>query len=134
MAQFTAFAKTIVNNVLLWIHGRRFGLFGDGQSTNNSSAVLDGVTIGSTRTGANSFKVVAAGLNTSAATIGTGGVAATGVLVGDTVDAVWNLTTPADATASFESTISTAGYIQQISGTNLSASTYGFFVNPQAAA
>jgi hypothetical protein len=79
-------------------------------------------------------QVAAAGLNTSAATTSTGEVTTAGVLAGDAVDSVANLSTPADATANFEATISTSGFIQQISGTNLSASVFQFFVNPQAAA
>lgn len=127
MAANYTFAKTIWERVLLWIHGRRLGIFGDGQINTNSDLALDGVVVGSTRTGANSLKQAVVGSN------GAGAVTLTGTLVGDTVELVVNLTTPGDVTSSFESTISVAGQIQQTAATNLSAATCLFFVNPQAA-
>lgn len=127
MAANYSFAKTIVDKVLLWVHGRRLGLFNDGQSTVNNSLVLDGVTVGSTRTGANSLKGVAAQLNS------TGAVTLAGTVVGDTVELVVDLTGASDVTSNFETTISVAGQIQQ---TTAGGNTHAclFFVNPQAAA
>lgn len=54
---------------------------------------------------------------------GAGSVTLTGAPLGATVISVVNLTTPGDATSSFESTISVAGQIQQSSATDLSAKT-----------
>lgn len=128
MAAFYTFAKTIFDKVLVWVHGRRLGLFGDGQGTNNSSLVLDGVTVGSNRTGANSLKGLATSLSAA------GAVTLTGTLVGDTVEFVldMNVAPFVDVTSSFESTISVAGQIQQTAST--SSHVCWFFVNPQAAA
>jgi len=122
-----AAAGSLWNQVLLWLHGRRLGIYGDGQTSQNSSLVLDGVAIGSSRTGANSLKQALVGSN------GAGSVTITGALVGDIVELVVNLTTPGDVTSSFESTISVAGQIQQTAATNLSGATCLFFINPQAA-
>jgi len=119
-------ASGLIDKVLVWLHGRRFGIFGDGQSTNNSSAVLDGVAVGSTRTGANSLKGVATSLSS-----GTGAVTLAGTLVGDTVELVVDLTDATDVTADFEATISVAGQIQQTVA--LASKVCLFFVNPQAA-
>jgi hypothetical protein len=127
MAFNSTFAKTIVDRVLLWIHGRRLGLFGDGQGTNNNSLVLDGVAIGSTRTGAAPLIISATGLAAA------GAITTTGTLVGDNVAFVMGPTN-ADATSSFESTVSVAGQVQQTSASNLSGNQYVIFVNPQAAA
>jgi len=119
-----AAAGSLWNQVLLWLHGRRLGIYGDGQTSQNSSLVLDGVAIGSSRTGANSLKGSATTLS------GAGAVTLAGTLVGDIVELVIN-TSLVDVTSSFESTISVAGQIQQ------TVSTGGvvclFFVNPQAA-
>ncbi len=122
-------ASGIIDKVLVWLHGRRLGIFGDGQTTNNSSLVLDGVTVGSTRTGANSLKACTTGSN------GAGGVTVTGTLVGDLVELVVDLSAspPADVSSSFETLVSVAGQVQQISGSNLSNHGLLFFVNPQAA-
>ena len=128
MAANYTFAKTIRDRVLLWLHGNRFGLYGDGQATTNSAAVLDGVVVGSVRTGANSAKDCVVGSN------GAGPVTLAGTQVGDTVELVVNITTPGNVTSSFESTITVAGQIQQSAATNLSAAQLLFFVNPQAAA
>jgi hypothetical protein len=127
MAFFNTFAKTISDRALLWIHGRRLGLFGDGQSTNNNSLILDGVTVGSTRTGAAPLLVSANGAAAA------GAVTTAGTLVGDNVSFVMGPTN-ADATSSFESTVSVAGQVQQTSASNLLSNVYVFFVNPQAAA
>lgn len=131
MASNYAFPKTIADKVLLWFHGRRLGLFGDGQSTNNTSLVIGdggGVTVGSVRTGANSLKVLANGLASA------GAVTVAGTLVGDTVELVLDLNSAAvDVTADFESTVSVAGQVQQTGG-SLSGHPCLFFVNPQAPA
>jgi hypothetical protein len=126
MAANYNFAKAIGEFVLLWLHGRRLGIYGDGQSTTNSSLVLDRVTVGNTRTGANSLKGIATSLS------GAGAVTLAGTLVGDTVELVMDMSSDSDVTSSFESTISVAGQIQQLTST--SGHTCLFFVNPQAAA
>lgn len=132
MSFFNTWAKTIQDKVLVWLHGRRLGIYGDGQNTtsgqpiNNASLVLDGVTIGSTRTGATPFRVSAAGLN------GAGAITAVGALVGDNVSFVTGPTN-ADSGSLFESTISVTGQVQQTSTTNLSGNQYIFDINPQAA-
>lgn len=127
MAANYSFAKTIRDRVLLWLHGNRFGLYGDGQSTTNSAAVLDGVVVGSVRTGANSLKGIAT------ATSSVSAITVAGTLIGDTVELVVDLTDSTDVTANFESTVSVAGQVQQLSGA-LSGKVCLFFVNPQAAA
>lgn len=116
----------IVDRVLVWIHGRRLGLYNDGQQTSNNALVLDGVVVGSTRTGANSLKGIATALAT------TGAVTLTGTVAGDTTELVLDLTSLTDVTSNFESTISVSGQIQQT--TAGSAHACLFFVNPQAAA
>lgn len=120
--------SSIADKVLLWLHGRRLGIRGDGQGPLSSAGdvlVLDGVAVGSTRSGCNPLKVVAAGSN------GTGAVTVAGVKVGDLVEMVLqsNFT---DASASFESTASVAGQVQQTSTSNLSGNTYLFLVQPQS--
>jgi hypothetical protein len=126
MASNYTFAKTIIDRVLVWLHGRRLGIYGDGQSVNNSSLVLDGVTVGSSRTGANSLKGVATSLGS-----GTGAVTVAGTLVGDTVELVYDMTDDLDVTADFESVVSVAGQVQQTVA--LASKVCLFFVNPQAA-
>lgn len=129
MAANYTFAKTIVDKVLLWLHGRRLGLFNDGQSTVNNSLVLDGVVVGSTRTGAAPLLAVATGPN------GAGGATVTGALIGDTVTLVLQSGSPfSDASSSFETTVTVAGQVQQTGSSNLSGNTYLFILNPQAAA
>lgn len=128
MAANYTFAKTIIDKVLVWLHGRRLGIFGDGQSINNSSLVLDGVVVGSSRTGAAPLVQVATALSST-----TGAVTLTGTLIGDTVTLVLDLSSDTDVTANFESTISVAGQIQQTSASQAAHSCL-FFVNPQAAA
>jgi hypothetical protein len=120
-----AAAGSLWNQVLLWLHGRRLGIFGDGQTSQNSSLVLDGVAIGSSRTGANPIKAVATGL------VSAGAVTVPGVLVGDLVELVINLSTDTDVTANFETTVSVSGQVQQVSGSIAVALL--FFINPQAA-
>jgi hypothetical protein len=118
------------DKVLLWLHGRRLGVRGDGASPFAAGAgdvlVLDGVAVGATRSGPNALKVVANGSN------GAGAVTVVGTLVGDHVELVLNLTDATDATASFESTVSVAGQVQQTSVSNLSAKVCVFFVQPQS--
>lgn len=58
----------------------------------------------------------------------TGPVTFAGISAGDKVVSVTNLTTPGDATANFETTISTTGQILQNSTTNLSTSQFLFTV------
>jgi phage terminase large subunit-like protein len=129
MAANYTFLRTIADRVIVWLHGRRIGLFGDGQASVNNSLVIDGVTVGSTRTGANPIKAVAAGSN------GAGAITVTGTLVGDIVEIVVQISgTQADSSSSFETTVTVAGQVQQTSASNLSGNTYLFFVNPQAAA
>jgi hypothetical protein len=116
------------DKVLLWIHGRRLGIKGDGSGplsgTVSDVLCLDGVPIGSTRSGPNALKVVASGAT------GVGAVTITGTQVGDHVELVLqsNFT---DATSSFEATVSVAGQVQQTSSSNLSGNTYLFLVQPQ---
>ena len=119
-----AAAGSLWNQVLLWSHGRRLGVFGDGQTTQNSSLVLDGVAVGSTRTGAAPLLAVATGLNAA------GAVTVPGTLVGDTVTLVVN-SSFVDVTSSFESVVSVAGQVQETA--SVSAAVCLFFVNPQAA-
>jgi hypothetical protein len=117
----------IADKVLLWLHGRRWGLRGDGQGPSPSTvAVLDGIAIGSTRSGPNALKIVAAGSN------GAGAVTVTGTKVGDNVELVLDLTDATDVTSSFEATVSVAGQVQQTAVTNLSGKTCVFFVQPQS--
>jgi len=120
-----AAAGSLWNQVLLWLHGRRLGIYGDGQTSQNSSLVLDGVAIGSSRTGAAPLLAVATGLGAA------GAVTVPGTLVGDTVTLVLNLSADTDVTANFESIVSVAGQVQQVSGSIAVALL--FFVNPQAA-
>ena len=124
-----AAAGSLWNQVLLWLHGRRLGIFGDGQTSQNSSLVLDGVAIGSSRTGAAPLLGVATALSSAV-----GAVTLTGTLVGDTVTLVldMNVAPFVDVTANFESTISVAGQIQQTSASQANHSCL-FFINPQAA-
>jgi hypothetical protein len=104
----------IVDQVLLWIHGRRLGLTSDGQTAETTAAiVVDGIVVASTR---NDLTKTQLGNN------GVGSLVLTGALVGDEVLNVTNLTAPGDVSSSFESTISVAGHIQQTAATNFSAS------------
>lgn len=118
------------DKVLLWLHGRRLGVRGDGFGAISAppagALVLDGVCIASTRSGSNSLKVVAAALN------GKGAVTVAGTQVGDNVELVLNLTGSTDLTSSFEATVSIAGQVQQTSASNLSGDTCLFFVQPQS--
>jgi hypothetical protein len=113
------------DKVLLWLHGRRFGIIGDNYGSDSALAVLDGVPVGSSRSGPNAVKAVFTGLSAA------GSIVFAGAVVGDSVEIVVGLSTPGDASASFETTISVAGHIQQTSASNLSAVTYLGFVQPQ---
>jgi hypothetical protein len=130
MAFFNTYAKTIADKYLLGIHLRRLSIFGDGQINTNSSLILDGVVVGSTRTGAAPFLAVATALNSV-----TGAVTLAGTLVGDNVSFVLDMNAApfVDVTANFENTISVAGQIQQTSASQANHSCL-FFINPQAAA
>lgn len=114
----------IRDKILLWLHGRRLGIRGDGGLGQNAVLALDGVAVGSTRSGPNPLKVLAAGSN------GAGAVTIAGALVGDHVEAVIK-SDFTDATASFETTVTVAGQVQQTSASNLSGSTFLFLVQPQ---
>lgn len=119
----------LADRVLLWLHGRRLGIKGDGQgpfSSESDVLVLDGVAVGSTRSGPNGIKAFAAGLT------GKGGVTVAGAVVGDNVEWVLDLTTPGDGASNFETTVSVAGQVQQTSASNLSGKNYVFFVQPQS--
>jgi len=113
------------DKVLNWIHGRRLGVLGDSYGSDTSLVVLDGVAVGSTRSGAAPIIVSAAGNN------GAGAITVAGAVVGDNVEFVMGPTN-ADASASFETTVSVAGQVQQTSASNLSANQYVFFVQPQS--
>ncbi len=96
------------DDVLIWEHGRRFGIGGDGQSGDPSFLMLDGKVIGSNRlTGGSTFIKAVTGLSAA------GAVTLTGAAVGDVVVSVTNLTTPGDASSSFETTITVANQIQE---------------------
>jgi hypothetical protein len=98
------------------VHGRRFGFMGDGISNGGNFLLwLGNKIVGSTR-----LPLVTTFTGAAAA----GAITLTGANVGDLVISAINLTTPADASASFESTISVANQIQQSSASNLSGSTF----------
>ncbi len=128
MASFYTFARTISDRVLVWIHGRRLGLFGDGQATSNNSLVLDGVVVGSTRTGGAPLFAIATGLSAA------GAVTVPGTVVGDTVTQVLDMNAApfVDVTSSFESTVSVAGQVQE--NASVSGHSVWFIINPQGAA
>ena len=118
------------NDVLIWEHGRRLGIVGDGQTNDPSALMLDGNVIATNRLGAGLpfIVAIAAGNN------GVGAITVAGAVVGDTVVAVENLTTPAIVArgTSFEATVSVAGQVQQLSSSNLSGNNYRFTVVPQS--
>jgi len=100
------------DKVLLWMHGRRLGIVGDGQSS--TVLVLDGKAIGSTRSGPTAIPLLA----TSGS--GAGAVTLTGAVVGDNVQKVYdqNAANWVDVTSSFEGTITVANQIQQTASTS----------------
>lgn len=106
MAQLGRAAKA--DDVLVWEHGRRLGVAGDGQSGNPSAIVLDGSVVASNRLATGNMLIKAL-LSLSAA----GAVTFANVQPGDTVVSVTDLSSGADVTSSFETTISVAGQIQQ---------------------
>lgn len=113
------------DRVLLWMHGRRLGLIGDGQSSSTNGLTVDGTLVGSSRTGCTPYPVSAAGVAAA------GPVTVANALVGDNVFWVMGPTN-ADASASFATTVTVAGQVQQTSGSNLSGNQYVFYIQPQA--
>src|ERR1700722_9146907 len=104
MANYSTFTD-LRDKVLVWLHGRRLGVKGDGGGTFASQSdvlVLDGGAVGSTRSGPSGIKAVAAG------STGRGAITIAGAVVGDNVELVL-LSAFVDASASFESTVSVAG-------------------------
>ncbi len=106
--------KPFVDQVLVWLHGRRLGIVGDGEQTNTTNAtssllILDGVPIGSTRAGAASVPLVATGLSAA------GSITLTGAVIGDTILKVYDLNAAlwVDVTSSFESAITVTNAIQE---------------------
>jgi hypothetical protein len=110
------------DNVLLWLHGRRLGLVGDGAFSTSSGLLVDGLLVGSKR--GPIVSQLAAGNN------GVGSVSFPAAVDGDLVILALDLTTPANVTSSFEQVISTAGQIKQTSATNLSGKNILFQVQP----
>jgi hypothetical protein len=92
-------------SVYVSIHGRRLGMAGDSSATGSTVLLLDGVPIGGTRS-----PIIKAVTGVSPA----GPVTLAGTQTGDKVISVTDLSTPGDATAKFESIISVAGQIQQV--------------------
>lgn len=115
--------QALATRVLVWLHGMRLGIMGDSLNGSSSGLVLDGVMIAGTRS---DIVVTQLGNN------GAGSLVLAGAVVGDNVLNVTNLTTPGDVTASFESTITVAGHIQQTAVTNLSAAQLMFQLQPQS--
>lgn len=113
----------MAHRVLVWLHGRRLGIVGDSLGGSSSSLVLDGITIGSTRA-----PILLAHLGHN----GVGAVAVAGAVVGDNVVGVTNLSAPGDVTASFETTVTVAGQVQQSAVTDLSAAVLLFSLQPQS--
>jgi hypothetical protein len=110
------------DNVLLWLHGRRVGLVGDGSFSTSSGLMVDSQLVGSKR-GPVVFQL-AAGSN------GVGNVSFPAAVDGDVVMFALDLTTPANVTSSFEPVISTAGQIRQTSASNLSGKNIFFQLQP----
>jgi hypothetical protein len=110
------------DNVLVWLHGRRVGLAGDGSFSASSGLLVDGQLLGARRGPV--VSQLAPGSN------GAGSVAFPAAVDGDVVLLALDLTTPANVTASFEAVISTAGQIRQTSAANLSAKNILFQLAP----
>jgi hypothetical protein len=110
------------DNVLLWLHGRRVGLVGDGSFSASSGLMVDGQLVGARRGPV--ISELATGLN------GAGSVAFPAAVDGDVVLLALDLTTPANVTSSFEAVISIAGQIRQTSAANLSAKNILFQIAP----
>ena len=109
------------DNVLLWIHGRRLGLVGDGSFSASSGLMVDSQLVGSKRGPV--ISQLAPGNSV-------GNVAFPAAVDGDVVLFALDLTTPANVTSNFESVISTAGQIRQTSATNLSTRNIFFQIAP----
>jgi hypothetical protein len=114
---------SLFDKVIMWIHGRRLGMTGDGQAGVSAALVLDGVPVATTRAW---ITITQLGRN------GAGATNLAGVQVGDNVINVTNLTTPGDVTSSFEGTISVAGQIQQTAATDFSAAQLMYEIQPQS--
>jgi hypothetical protein len=110
------------DNVLVWLHGRRVGLVGDGSYSASSGMMVDSELVASKR-GPVVFQL-AAGNN------GAGSVSFPAAVDGDIVLFALDLTTPANVTSSFEAVISVAGQIQQTSSSNLSGKNIFFHIQP----
>ena len=109
-----------VDDVHLWIHARRLGLTGDGTGA-PFALLLDGKVIASSRA---FIRQLVLGHN------GAGAVTVAGVVVGDVVDSVINMTDLTDVTSSFEGVATVAGQVQQSAATDLSAKKCLFFIRP----
>lgn len=123
MAHFTF--TDLRDKVLVWLTGRRLGILGDNYGSDTAVLALDGVAVGSTRSGATPILASATGRASA------GAITVAGAVVGDNVAFVLGPTN-ADAGASFETTVSVAGQVQQTSASNLSANQYVFFLQPQS--
>ena len=110
------------DNVLLWLHGRRVGLVGDGSFSASSGLMIDNQLVGGKRGPV--VSQLAAGNN------GVGSVSFPAAVDGDVVLFALDLTTPANVTSSFEAVISTAGQIRQTSASNLSGKNIFFQIQP----
>jgi hypothetical protein len=110
------------DNVLLWLHGRRLGLVGDGSFSASSGLMVDGQLIGARRGPV--VSQLAPGSN------GIGSIAFPAAVDGDVVLSAIDLTTPANVTSSYEAVISTAGQIRQTSAANLSGKNIWFQIAP----
>jgi hypothetical protein len=110
------------DNVLVWLHGRRVGLVGDGTFSASSGMLVDGQLVGSKR--GTAVSQLAVGNN------GAGGIAFTAAASGDVLLFALDLTTPANVTSSFEPVVSIAGQIQQTSASNLSGKNIFFVLQP----
>lgn len=117
--------KNLAELVILWLHGRRLGIAGDGLNGSSSALCLDGIPAATTR---------AMNIQTVLGHNGAGAVVLAGTVVGDHVISATDLSAapPADVTASFEGNITVAGQIQQSSASNLSTHAILFVVDPQS--
>jgi hypothetical protein len=100
------------DDVLIWEHGRRFGIVGDGQSGDPSALILDGKVVVSNRM---AVPFIAKALTSGA---GAGALTLANTQPGDTVVSVTDLSSDADVSANFEATISVAGQLQQLTTTS----------------
>lgn len=115
------------DDILVTLHGRRFGIVGDGSGSGQpTSLVLDNQVVLSKRTPAPVLVKTVGGSN------GVGAVAVSGLVVGDTVVNATDVTSPGDVSSSFETTVSVAGQIQQSSAANLSGHQIMFHVWPRS--